>query len=446
MVNFLLVVIFSSACVSVNSIKIVRPWSGHDNPTVDYTNKTTKSSYKDSIATKAFSKYRTETCVAAPLGGVDWLLSVRQKDYGWKEDTHRAVIVLAVNEWGPASKEDIRLMEHQLEVELTKAYVKNNTTPMYPNDLALYIHALIAIRRNPRNFFGIDFAADLERMIQNHRVVHPFLLLALCNADRVSDGNSNWYIHQATNALDRFKRINDIEALAHALNAYECMGSRDQTVNEKLIDQVRRKLIGMQHEDGSFGNVYTTSLVVQALASADWNNKELALEFLGQSSTTDVNMVSTYYIQLALNADRVRFIKDLYPTDMKMVPAAFRNKEEDPFIQYTLRSEKFTDAYFTISIRMAPNSSFFDVMKLSALQDSKFNFSYHAGQDGKPVIYAISGVPNDIEDEMSWKLCERTDNRDRSSYKGVPGSPSTFFPKPYQRILYWYRREKCENA
>ncbi|GBM33519.1 hypothetical protein AVEN_273014-1 [Araneus ventricosus] len=67
---------------------------------------------------------KPDVCVSQPLGGLDWILSVRQPDYGWREETHRAVIVLAVNDWKNLTPQEIRQMELQLEVELTKALLR----------------------------------------------------------------------------------------------------------------------------------------------------------------------------------------------------------------------------------------------------------------------------------------------------------------------------------
>lgn len=53
---------------------------------------------------------------------------------------------------------------------------------IHANDLALYIHALLATNRDPRNFHGYDLVEDLLHRVDNKNKVHPFLVLALCNA------------------------------------------------------------------------------------------------------------------------------------------------------------------------------------------------------------------------------------------------------------------------
>ena len=52
--------------------------------------------------------------------------------------------------------------------------------------MALYIHALLATNKNPRNFHGNDLVNDLlYRVERTVGQVNPFLVLALCNAHAV---------------------------------------------------------------------------------------------------------------------------------------------------------------------------------------------------------------------------------------------------------------------
>ncbi|GFT02770.1 uncharacterized protein NPIL_329991 [Nephila pilipes] len=67
---------------------------------------------------------RADVCVPRPLGGIDWILSVCQPDHGWREETHRAVIALAINNWEHLTPREVRQIELQLEVELTKALLR----------------------------------------------------------------------------------------------------------------------------------------------------------------------------------------------------------------------------------------------------------------------------------------------------------------------------------
>ncbi|GFS81217.1 uncharacterized protein NPIL_159291 [Nephila pilipes] len=257
---------------------------------------------------------RADVCVPRPLGGIDWILSVRQPDHGWREETHRAVIALAINNWEHLTPREVRQIELQLEVELTKALLRNHTSVLHPNDLALYIHALIATKRNPRNFYGIDLVDRLADISSRaYYQVHPFLLLALCNANALPKHHMTF-----TQWIQQNRRTGkeNLEYNALALNAFECMKTLDLKVDDGFINDVQKNLAAHQKMDGSFGNVYATALVVQALSGApdslDWNKRK-ALDYLRSQSTADVNMISTYLIQLALNADRVRFIKDLDP-------------------------------------------------------------------------------------------------------------------------------------
>ncbi|GBO21891.1 hypothetical protein AVEN_78059-1 [Araneus ventricosus] len=249
----------------------------------------------------------------------------------------------------------------------------NHTSELHPNDLALYIHALIATRRNPRDFYGIDLVSRLSHLVSgSYYQAHPFLLLALCNANEKPDPALSFPHWMQQN---RHFGKDSLDYRALALNAFQCLKTLKYSVDERYASEVGHGLAALQLPDGSFGNVYTTALVVQALASApnslDWDRQK-ALVYLRSQSTVDVNMVSTYLIQLALNADRVKFIKDLYP-NLIFGPPSEGREESRYFVQYTVRAEENPDVYFTISMKVPPRSNFYHIMSESARRDAKFN-------------------------------------------------------------------------
>lgn len=43
-----------------------------------------------------------------------------------------------------------------------------------------------------------------------------------------------------------------------------------------------------------------------------WWDKRKSLEYLEQESEIDVNLIKAYYIEMALNAQKYNFIRDLY--------------------------------------------------------------------------------------------------------------------------------------
>lgn len=63
---------------------------------------------------------QSDVCNPGPKGRVPWIIHVRDSDYGWREHTHRAMIALAVNDYRGTEKDEMKKMELQLEVELTK--------------------------------------------------------------------------------------------------------------------------------------------------------------------------------------------------------------------------------------------------------------------------------------------------------------------------------------
>ncbi|XP_035216267.1 uncharacterized protein CG3556-like isoform X2 [Stegodyphus dumicola] len=312
-------------------------------------------------------------CYVEPIGGIEWILHKRRSDFGWKEDTHRAIIALAVNDWKNVPQSDIRQNELQLEIEITRALLRASISTFHANDLALYIHALIAINRNPRDFHGVDLVEKLLKVVENEEQVHPFLILALCNAKAVSSYHLDSIISYTGHEERETSR--KIEYKALAVKALAC--AEDLRLASYLHTRAKEHgiqcLRHFQKEDGHFGNLYTTALSVQALIASnilDGWKKDEAIEYLKSQSTVNVNMVSTYYIQLALNAHRYKFVKDIHPH--LVIERAPEKEWYHNFIHYTIRTSKNPDVYFTITINAAPNTSFFDIMKLSQEHDSKF--------------------------------------------------------------------------
>ncbi|GFU14282.1 uncharacterized protein NPIL_615451, partial [Nephila pilipes] len=130
-------------------------------------------------------------------------------------------------------------------------------------------------------------------------------------------------------------------------------------------------------------------------------------------------------------------------------PAMGKQDKGYYFVQYTIRIGKQPGIYFTINIKVPPSSNFFYIMNESARHDAKFNFSSYTDRDGKPSIFSISGVPNDAEENLYWRLCLQTDvNHDRHDSKllTIHGSPVRLVPRHDDHVIYWYRDSDCEET
>ncbi|GFQ69562.1 uncharacterized protein CG3556, partial [Trichonephila clavata] len=194
-----------------------------------------------------------------------WIKKQRNPAWGWGENTHRAITALylgqGVNFNGTNLEED--LTAKQLELRMSTAILRNETELITPTQLAMYINALLVICHDPRNFYGFDLVADLQKQVDNSiNTTHLLPYLALCNAkEKLSDDA----IDKLINVLESSSNhsfLTDVQAMA--LMALSCAGNTSKISEFKEnITHATDRLKKYQNEDGSFGNIYTTALVMQ---------------------------------------------------------------------------------------------------------------------------------------------------------------------------------------
>ncbi|XP_054711880.1 uncharacterized protein LOC129221417 [Uloborus diversus] len=209
-------------------------------------------------------------------------------------------------------------------------------------------------------------------------------------------------------------------------------------------------LIHKQREDKSFGNLYSTALIVQALIASNFTyNWDLdgALEYIYSRSLSEQSVMGVYYCELALEAFKYPFVKDIYPGRSKEYTAQPKF-EYGSRLHYTVRNNLHPHVHFTIAIHVPKDSDFFNVMKLSAIEDSNFMFSHYLDSNGHPVIYAVNGVPNNAEENYYWRLClQQRVHEEPGGYimHTVHHSPILESANESHHFIMWYRDTICEK-
>lgn len=402
--------------------------------------------------------YQGDVCVPAPKGRVPWILHVRDADYGWKEHTHRANIAVAVNRLDNFTDDELGKMALQLEVEITRALFRNKTSRIHDSELALFIHALLATNRNPRNFHGTNLVADLlyRAKISKNGGVYPFVVLALCNAKAVKFEHLQKLSQIVPSTHHGYNHPEDVDSReaqmkAIALKAFACASDLSPADFSKFKPEMERAENCLHKkyddEDGTFGNVFTTALAVQALTATgkryDWWNKQKTLAYLLEEAYKDVNMVKAYYIEMALNAQEVRFIRDLYNGPDGAGPEP---QEPTYYVKYTVKNGPRPEKYFTISMLVPERTNFYEVMKLASAESSRFEFSAYLNKDGRPMVYALGGTPNDAEENLFWRLCRHYYANGQSKHGQFDESPENLIPKPDENLTFWYRNTDCPKV
>ncbi|CAL8115682.1 unnamed protein product [Orchesella dallaii] len=218
---------------------------------------------------------------------LEWLQTKRTDEYGWPSgDTARIVIALAsaVKDWPTKNDLEARLIVKQLEIELLEKLLSKDTVPISPAEVCYFALALSASCRDPHNFHGHNLIVSLEK---HHEDVdyqgypaafgYAFTSLVSCMS------GAHTHKHQARRLLQIARddssstRMYSVDTRATALIALECIRNR------KTSDFLSRHIIGPMHaisklqlEDGTFGNLHTTALTIQALsglhgAEINWN-------------------------------------------------------------------------------------------------------------------------------------------------------------------------------
>ncbi|CAL1301396.1 unnamed protein product [Larinioides sclopetarius] len=352
------------------------------------------------------------------INGIQWLKKKWSSASGWQENTHRGMtaLFLARDKQLKNLNTEEKLMVKQLEVQTLLYLLRKDTYRITTNQLSMFVNALTASCQNPRNFYGYDLIKFLRNEVEvSSTITRPVAYLALCNAGETLPVN-------ATKNLSSFLKINaeypfllDVQSVA--VMALSCLQANNQNSLNDLFPQADyeeavKKLKQFQIEDGSFGNVYTTAIVTQALLSSDQQNSEdwhynKAINHLTEYlNSSYVDFLAVYLIIPLLNGKSLSDIRNINCSFIKQ-----RDSLSDVKVQLNLKmrvqfclyigDEK--DVVHTISLRVPQNITVFEVMQLAQDADAKYKFRVKKMGD-KLYIYDIAGITNDFENDKFWLL------------------------------------------
>ncbi|GIY59249.1 uncharacterized protein CG3556 [Caerostris darwini] len=387
--------------------------------------------------------------------GLNWLKKQRNAAWGWRDNTHRAIVALYLAQGANfnGTKLDEDLTAKQLELQMSTAILRNETDQITPTQLAMYINALLVICHDPRNFYGFNLVSDLQHQVEfAANTTHPLPYLALCNAkENISEDAVEKLVKVLESTSDHSFLV-DVQSTA--LMALSCVGnsSKASQFNDNITKAVER-LKQHQNGDGSFGNIYTTALVIQALISSgdeeakDWNLKA-AIEFLKQKQNKDGSFgdfLATYLILPILNAKSLKDIGKVNCTENLKMP-----RDDNPVsdietklgpkmsVKYYLYIGEQKDQIHPLFLRIPANITVLDMMRLASEADPKYKFQAQSIK-GKLYIYEIFGIANDPEDEKFWLLHIGSGN---SSIHLTTRSPDEVYLKNNDKVVMWYKSAK----
>lgn len=391
--------------------------------------------------------------------GISWLKSKRNNEWGWDENTHRAIIALylAGGATFNGTKEEEELMAKQLELRIALSLLRNKTDPLSSNQLALYINAMLITCHNPRKFYGFDIVSLLEKQIQHQEnSTHPVVYLALCNANETVSDDVVEHLFSMLEYESEYLFWMDIQAMT--IMALSCITHQNKHAHlaqniSIAVENFKRK----QRTDGSFGNVYSTALVVQALLASNqeedthWDLGGAVKYLQSQQSSADNysfgDILATYLVLPVLKAKSLTDIAHVkcanlrrQPRDGNSIVDVKNQLGPKVYLQYSLYVGNEKDIVHSLSLRVPANITVYDVMRLAAEADAKYKFNYKT-VDGSIYVFSISSIANDPETGLFWLL--HLGRNDTIPVLNTQ-SPDKIIVKGGEHIVMWYKTAEIQ--
>ncbi|KFM78501.1 hypothetical protein X975_23164, partial [Stegodyphus mimosarum] len=386
--------------------------------------------------------------------------------WGWREDTHRAIVALylasGVTFNGTSLEEE--LMVKQLELKTSLTLLRKNTDTIRPVDLSMFVNSLLVTCLNPHYFYGFDLVKMLKEEVQAAPLtVHPSAYLALCNAHETLREETPEILLKILNNDSEYPFILDMKAFA--LMALSCLKSRTEETSMHFLNgsatldnytAAVNSLKSLQQQDGSFGNVYTTALVIQALLSSgqenskDWNLEKSVKFLMNQLNSASEDFLAIHLILPILNnkslADvaKVNCTKKNEARGEGLTVEDINNKLGPKiYIQYFLSIGDDLNIVHTISLVAAENVTVLEIMKLAEAADAKYKFKWKY-MSGKMYIYEIANMTNDPEAGKYWILYWTGSNQN-GTFSISTESPENLILEDGDQLLMWYQTAEFWN-
>ncbi|GFU23455.1 gastric intrinsic factor [Trichonephila clavipes] len=191
----------------------------------------------------------------------------------WGSQLHRVAVALHLaNEYIFSPGNTIgQEITYELTIQLLHRLSKGKQ--MSSEELALYIHAMMAACMSPRDFYGLNLVQELRKRTEaNTNYTNPFQILVLCNS---GDKMATRDVDRVMVAYDSQHRPFWTDTQALSSLALACLSTKYNLVkDERILKHMLQELKSHQFRNGTIDNLKTTSLVVQALLITDSFEKD----------------------------------------------------------------------------------------------------------------------------------------------------------------------------
>ncbi|XP_067122522.1 uncharacterized protein [Centruroides vittatus] len=360
---------------------------------------------------------------------LSWLRKQRKSDWGWGRDTNRAIVTLRLSEEVDLNTTNVtnQLMFKQLKLQLSQTLLTNDIKDIKTYEIASYVNSLLAVCSNPKNFEEFDLVDLLEVRIEESESINPAIALAICNSNQTIRPKEMKKLEEVF--LLKKDSPHRIDSQAYALMAFSCLKTRTKQFPSlrkyKFMDfnETIKNLSKLQNKDGSFGNIYTTAVLLHALLSieqhgnkeGEWNVTQ-AINYLLSHQKQDGSFgdgLSTYLILPILNGKTFVNLGSLNcsmnrPHNLTIKEEIDSRRTGKHRVNYYIIVGENKDIIFSLFLNVPINSTFFEIMQLAEELDDKFRFKSIDYPWGK-YIYSIFGIVNHPEEMNYWQLFKASD-------------------------------------
>lgn len=450
MVNASLLVLLSSLtfCFAVNF--------GIHNPT------TSKGTTEAAKFTSDYPEY--ESSLQRALA---WLVSQREADYGWRNDTAKVLTALKLaslqEEYAPLLPTQLEneLSVKQLEIEIVVLLWRHREVPITPPKLAQYALALSTLCHDPREFHGHDLIGTLQHHEPLHDLEFAYATLAACSAKaHVRKKQIRRLLDIANTAKDH-----NIDTVAMTILALRCIVKDHKHRN--LQHSLRRPSISLakqQYIDGGFGNVYNTAITMQALqevpdANMYWNKTAARIYIEARQDPdgafTDPGLTAD--VILALSGKGLGNVRTLgcgkTDTDLdnhveidiakSLSPHGNDSEARNVTITYTLWVGTNITENSTLAITAPRNTSFYYIMQMAMEMDPHFTFEASEWPNGH-YVHTLAGYKEEPMGYHYWLLYRLPEVPDPSAPPAnqlvAPVGVDELLIEEGDHYLFWYKK------
>lgn len=233
-----------------------------------------------------------------------WLWNQRDKDAGWGNDTHRVLLALRLanlsrdDNTPTQASLDIQLSGKQMELEIVLLLWRHREVGFSAVNLARYTLTLNSLCIDPRQFYGHDLIGTLQHHEPSSDYDFSLTTLAACTAEAHIRKRQIRRLLDIANAA----QYHNVDTIAMVVLALRCIVQDHRHRN--LHHFIRKPSLGLaqrQRLDGSFGDLRTTVLAMQALEEiqnepADNWNKSAAITWLSSRQQSDGSFDGDVYL------------------------------------------------------------------------------------------------------------------------------------------------------